>query len=260
MGTTDFGTQTISFDYKQTGTAQGFNKLNYKLFPKGVYEGGLLTKVNATTVTIATLTIFIEDSAVGLGARIETSISVNLTISEATPIGQPFENQKKEEQSEPSFHIVEKKGLLGIKEQDVHIEDYFKSCKYLENVCKESLSPNEKCNKKCEKELQKLEKELKRKHEKKSENTKKVEPKYLCLKLSKSVDIEQLYDNLKPIVKELREKLHPPYARTDADVGIVFPPQWKDLVEILLKADGSWDKKPELYMKYSVEKIKEDNK
>ena len=85
MGTTNFGTQTITFDYKQTGTAKGFNKLNYKLFPAGIYKGGLITRKNATTATIATLTLFIEDSAVGLGARIETASSIDITISEATP-------------------------------------------------------------------------------------------------------------------------------------------------------------------------------
>jgi hypothetical protein len=85
MGTTNFGTQTINFDYKQQGIAQGFNKLNYKLFPKGIYEGGLLTRADANTVTIGTLTLFIEDSSVALGVRVETAATVNLTITEATP-------------------------------------------------------------------------------------------------------------------------------------------------------------------------------
>ncbi|KKL96474.1 hypothetical protein LCGC14_1844130 [marine sediment metagenome] len=85
MGTNNFGTQTITFDYGQIGTAKGFNKLNYKLLPAGVYEGGLLTYVNANTVTIAPLVCFIEDSAVKLGARVETINNVNLTITEATP-------------------------------------------------------------------------------------------------------------------------------------------------------------------------------
>jgi len=36
------------------------------------------------------------------------------------------------------------------------IEEAYKSCKYLENICKESLSPNESCIKECELELKML--------------------------------------------------------------------------------------------------------
>ena len=85
MGTTNFGLQTISFDFAQEGTSQGFNKLNYKLFPKGVYEGGLITYKDANTVTIAPLVNYIEDSSVGLGVRVETTIAVDIAIIEATP-------------------------------------------------------------------------------------------------------------------------------------------------------------------------------
>ncbi len=34
------------------------------------------------------------------------------------------------------------------------IEEAYKFCPYLKNICKESLSPNELCNEKCKKELQ----------------------------------------------------------------------------------------------------------
>ena len=40
------------------------------------------------------------------------------------------------------------------------IEEAYKFCSYLENICKESLSPNNPCNEECKKELQQLKEKI----------------------------------------------------------------------------------------------------
>ena len=44
MGSTNYGNQIINFDYKSPATAEKFNNLTYQIIPRGIYEGGLLTK------------------------------------------------------------------------------------------------------------------------------------------------------------------------------------------------------------------------
>ncbi len=85
MGTTDFGAQSMSFDYKSDTSAQTFNKLNYGLFEKGIYSGGLLTYISSSRVEIETFTIYAIDSVVELGVRIDTSDVISLEVSDATP-------------------------------------------------------------------------------------------------------------------------------------------------------------------------------
>lgn len=72
---------------------------------------------------------------------------------------------------------------------------------------------------------------------------------YLSLKLQKQLDVVKLI------------KLLTAFIETDKfneinTLGLSI--KWLDLTEILLKADGSWDKKPYLYHKYNVEKNKNE--
>jgi len=85
MGTTDWGTQTISIDYAQAGTSQEFNKLNFELLPPGIYKGGLLSKKDANTVYLSPFTCYIKDDSIELGVRVSTLNTIEKTISEATP-------------------------------------------------------------------------------------------------------------------------------------------------------------------------------
>ena len=85
MGLTDYGTQTISFAYKEPGKSQNFNKLNYGLFPKGFYSGGLLTYLTSSTVQLSAFNLFIEDAVTKVGIKISTATTVDLTVAEATP-------------------------------------------------------------------------------------------------------------------------------------------------------------------------------
>lgn len=85
MGTTNYGTQTIKFDFKEPGKAENFNKLNYKLFPTGIYSGGLLTKSASNSVQVGTLTCFIEDITNELSVSMTTANTVELTVAPSTP-------------------------------------------------------------------------------------------------------------------------------------------------------------------------------
>jgi len=85
MGVTDYGTQTISFNYKEPGRSEVFNKLNYKLIQRGIYEGGFLSYVNATTVQLSPLVSFIEDNTNEISIRLETELVVDITVSVSTP-------------------------------------------------------------------------------------------------------------------------------------------------------------------------------
>ena len=76
-----------------------------------------------------------------------------------------------------------------------------------------------------------------------STDSKPPEPKYLCLKLSKQLDIIKLRNLLDEII--------------DGDNALGLSVSWFEVSEALLKADGSWDKRPELYPKYNVRGFKE---
>ena len=85
MGVTDYGTQTHVFDYRQAATGQGFNRLNYKLLPPGIYEGGTLTRISDVLIEISALTCYITDSGNNVGVRIKTAVAQQISISSAEP-------------------------------------------------------------------------------------------------------------------------------------------------------------------------------
>lgn len=82
MGSTNNGKQILTFDYAQEGTAQGFNKIMYKLIPSGIISGGNLIKVTDGTVAISTFLSFFEDTNNGLGLRLETTDTANVLVTE----------------------------------------------------------------------------------------------------------------------------------------------------------------------------------
>jgi len=85
MGTTNFGNQQISFDFKEAGKAENFNKINYTLLEKGIYEGGVLSYHDGTHVDISNLICYITDSTNKIGVRVETTTSVTLEVSSGAP-------------------------------------------------------------------------------------------------------------------------------------------------------------------------------
>ena len=84
MGSTDFGTQTQSFDFNEAADGENFNKLNYQLHQPGIYDGGALSRVDADTIQVAPLTCYIVDSTTENGVRIITSATVDLDVTSGT--------------------------------------------------------------------------------------------------------------------------------------------------------------------------------
>lgn len=85
MGTTNFGNQTLSFDYNQDATGKLFNLLNYNIIPSGIYTGFALTKLSNILVSISSGICFIYDDINKVAVRVETSSDQNISVSNATP-------------------------------------------------------------------------------------------------------------------------------------------------------------------------------
>ncbi|MGD9678185.1 MAG: hypothetical protein AB7V16_07450 [Vulcanibacillus sp.] len=74
MGSTNVGNQILTYDYRQDVIAIGFNRLNYKLHPKGIYQGGGLTKISDSQANILPMVCLYDyqSGTTGLTTRIET--------------------------------------------------------------------------------------------------------------------------------------------------------------------------------------------
>lgn len=71
--------------------------------------------------------------------------------------------------------------------------------------------------------------------------------KYLVLKLDKKIDITTLEIEIRSFIKFTIEK----------GTKKLSEYTWRDIADILLKTDGSWNKKPYLYKKYPKEEVLE---
>lgn len=85
MGLINYGNQEITYNYKHAGRSQDFNKLNYQLFPVGLYNGGLLTYFDLNTVRLAIFSAFIEDIVNEVAVRISTTTTVDIDVTVSTP-------------------------------------------------------------------------------------------------------------------------------------------------------------------------------
>ena len=85
MGIINYGSQNVSFDYGELGKSEIFNKINYKLVEKGIYEGGLLTRVDDTHIDLSTLLCYVEDNTAEIGVRVSTTEVLNIEVSSAVP-------------------------------------------------------------------------------------------------------------------------------------------------------------------------------
>ncbi len=84
MGITDYGSQTLTFDYNAPGRSKDFNKLNYSLTPTGIYSGAILSKVNSSVISVSPLICVIQDDENDINIRISTSESVNISVDPST--------------------------------------------------------------------------------------------------------------------------------------------------------------------------------
>lgn len=85
MGSTDYGTQDVSFKYQEPLKSLNFNKLNYQTLPTGIYDGGTLTKVSGSVVQVSPVSFVIQDSADEVVVNIKTANSVSIIVNAATP-------------------------------------------------------------------------------------------------------------------------------------------------------------------------------
>jgi hypothetical protein len=74
MSSVDNGNQILTYDYREEMIAYRFNRLNYKISSRGIYQGGELIRTSDTTVSVTPFVCLCEDDS-GVSAmaiRIET--------------------------------------------------------------------------------------------------------------------------------------------------------------------------------------------
>jgi len=84
MGTTDYGTQTITFRYNQALISSDLGKLLYNITKPGIYDGGNLTINSGNNVNIAPLDLLVETSALQM-MHVKTTTNIVFPITESTP-------------------------------------------------------------------------------------------------------------------------------------------------------------------------------
>lgn len=86
MGLIDYGTQKITFDYKEEGTSQNFNKVNYKILPVGFYSGGDITITAVDKISIDPFIAVVQDDVNELAVRLETTTQItDFNVASALP-------------------------------------------------------------------------------------------------------------------------------------------------------------------------------
>ena len=91
MSSTNVGNQVLTFDYKNVGTSQSFNRLFYNILSSGIYEGGEVTITDVSNqVKISKFVSLIKDDNNKVATRVETQEDIVLTVSNSQPfiIGQ----------------------------------------------------------------------------------------------------------------------------------------------------------------------------
>lgn len=80
MGTTNHGTQDITYNYYEKATAEDFNKRHLENIPRGIYQGGHLKKVSNSEITLSLFTVEIGDD----DEQISSKSSMNATLNSDT--------------------------------------------------------------------------------------------------------------------------------------------------------------------------------
>lgn len=85
MSSVNLGTQKIIFSYKYPAKGSDFSKYLRNIIKAGIYSGGALSKVDNSTIQIATFYAFFNVDT-DKACVIYTQNTINLTVSVATPI------------------------------------------------------------------------------------------------------------------------------------------------------------------------------
>jgi len=83
MGSTNYGTQTITLDYNAEAASGLINERFTNIRPTGIYKGGYLSKVSDVLVTVSTVVCEIGNGTYQV--RVSTAASQNITVATTTP-------------------------------------------------------------------------------------------------------------------------------------------------------------------------------
>ena len=87
--TVDNGGQIFTFDFRQDGTSQSFNRLNYRLLPKGIlYDenaSDILERVTDTSVTIHPFRAVLRDDANEVAVNFYMIDNATVSVSPSNP-------------------------------------------------------------------------------------------------------------------------------------------------------------------------------
>jgi hypothetical protein len=85
MSITNLGNQYITWDYKHPATARDFNTVLREGIKPGIYKGGEITLLGGVEISIAPFVAYLKSGADKL-VRVETRTSIQLSITESTPV------------------------------------------------------------------------------------------------------------------------------------------------------------------------------
>ena len=87
MGSTNYGNQTITFNYQQEATASGFNGLLYKIIPTGIIEGGECSiDTNNNTITVSPMNVILNGvDALGNDSELVIHVTTENNITSLSP-------------------------------------------------------------------------------------------------------------------------------------------------------------------------------
>lgn len=77
MGSTNHGSQTITFGYYTNANQDTWAELNNKVVPTGIYSGGYLTRVSDSEITLSAMVAVLEDATHNV--RVKTSSAASIT-------------------------------------------------------------------------------------------------------------------------------------------------------------------------------------
>lgn len=80
MGTTDHGTQDVSYKFYEEATSADFNKRHLDIIPRGIYQGGHLKRVTDSEITLSPFVVEIGDD----DEQISVKSSQNATLNSGT--------------------------------------------------------------------------------------------------------------------------------------------------------------------------------
>ena len=112
MGTTNFGSQQLTFAYGMAGRSEYFNRINYLIAPQGVYSGGVLSKIDTNLISLSPFVAFIKANNKEVSVKVETQEAITLTVSNAESFIIVRYEWKNEENNYADILAVERSSII----------------------------------------------------------------------------------------------------------------------------------------------------